>query len=103
MALSKKIQHPNGTETNYHKVHEVTLIHESDIIGTDVVDTGYEFAIKVYSYVSQELRAVSEHNYVKSTTVYGNKPADMVEGTNVMSVAYQIVLEDPRFAGAEPI
>ena len=107
MALSKKIIYPNGTETNYHKIHSVTLTHVSAITNTEtgeeVVDISYNVEVQVYSYVSKEIRKINEHNYLRNYAVVEVRPAEEVENANIMALAYEIVKRDGRFADAEDV
>ena len=101
MALLKTITLPDGTEANYHKINEVRFVHPSAIANN--VNTHYDFIIKVYSYASQEARSKGEYNHILTSTVRGYRDAEIVENSNIMAIAYQIVLEDPEFSGAERV
>ena len=108
MALQKNFKYSNGTETNYHKVHEVKLVHESKVVVVEnddntteeVIDTSYKISIQLYSYVSKEVRLVSEHNYLERNIIYGVRAADIVENSNIMMLAYEIVKDNDAFADA---
>jgi hypothetical protein len=108
MALSKNIQYPNGTETNYHKIHSIALTHYSEIRtdptgGEDVFDTSYYMEITVYSYVSKEIRKVSSHNYLTNYNARVVCDAADVENKNIMHLAYDLLKTLPEFADAEDV
>lgn len=107
MALSKKITYSNGTEANYHKIHTVALTHRSVIThtenGEEVIDTGYEMIVNVYSYVSKDIRKINEHANLTTYVAREFCALDAIKKSNIMALAYDIVKKTDQFSGAEDI
>ena len=111
MALLKNIKYPNGTESNYHRIHEISLMHSpyvkyvstEDGVVKEYIDDNYTLNITVRSYVSRNIRMENEENYLEVRIIITNGTSAMVEGSNIMALGYQMVKEDPEFMYSEDV
>ena len=87
MALQKEIVQPNGVTTNYHRIHFIQSIINSDI------------CIAVLSYLNEESRrSDNAEKFVVSVTY------DIPDQENMtVEQAYEYLKTLPKFEGAEDV
>lgn len=93
MALLKKIVKANGVETTYHKVGSLSMrAGESGV---------YTLTTEVKSYVTKEIREVSEDNVADVNYYSLNTSLTELENNSIFAVAYNRLKALPEFEHAE--